>query len=85
VGHDIGAKRIQLLKELVPTMSRVALLQRKAEPSCEMDRILTSASQDLGVGSSVPEATPTDYTDALARIEREKPGGLLVGQGFGNI
>jgi len=32
----------------------------------------------------VAEATPTDYTDAFARIEREKPDGLLVGQGVGN-
>src|SRR5262249_9157753 len=47
-GHDIVAKRIQLLKELVPTLSRVALLQSKAEPLSEMDQILTGASQHLG-------------------------------------
>ena len=65
-------------------MARVALLQSKAEPFCEMDQILTSASQDPGVELFMAEATPTDYTDAFARIEREKPDGLLVGQGVGN-
>jgi putative tryptophan/tyrosine transport system substrate-binding protein len=65
-------------------MSREAVLQSKAEPFCEMDRILTRASQDLGVESSVAEAIPTDYTNAFARIEREKPDDLLVGQGVGN-
>jgi putative ABC transport system substrate-binding protein len=84
MGHDIVAKRIQLLKELVPTMSRVVLLQSKAEPLSEMEQILTSASQHLGVELLVAEATPTDYTDAFALIEREKPDGLLVGQTAGN-
>jgi ABC-type uncharacterized transport system substrate-binding protein len=84
MGHDIVAKRIQLLKDLVPTMSRVVLLQSKAEPLSEMDQISTSASQHLGVELLVTEATPTDYTDAFALIEREKPDGLLVGQTAGN-
>jgi putative ABC transport system substrate-binding protein len=83
-GHDIVAKRIQLLKELAPTISRVALLQSKAEPLSEMEQISASASQHFGVELFVVEAAPTDYTDAFALIEREKPNGLLVGQTIGN-
>lgn len=58
-------------------MSRLALLQSK-------DQILTSASQHLGVELFVAEAPPTDYTDAFALVERQKPDGLLVGQTAGN-
>jgi putative ABC transport system substrate-binding protein len=83
-GHDIVAKRIQLLKEIVPTLSRLALLQSKAEPLAEREEIAMIAGQQLGVKLLIAEATPTDYTYAFALIEREKPDGLLVGLGAGN-
>jgi len=83
-GHDIVAKRIQVLKEIVPTMSRLAFLQSKAEPLPELEQIATIASQQLGVKLQIAEATPTDYTDAFTLIEREKPDGLLVAQSVGN-
>jgi putative ABC transport system substrate-binding protein len=83
-GHDIVAKRIQLLKEIVPTMSRLALLQSKAEPLAEREEIAMIVGQQLGVKLLIAEATPTDYTYAFALIEREKPDGLLVGLGAGN-
>jgi len=83
-GHDIVAKRIQLLKEIVPTMSRLVLLQSKAEPLAEREEVAMIAGQQLGVKLLIAEATPTDYTFAFAFIEREKPDGLLVGQGAGN-
>src|SRR5262245_42399493 len=83
-GHDIVAKRIQLLKEIVPTMSRLVLLQSEAEPLAEREEIAMIAGQQLGVKMLIAEATPTDYTYAFALIEREKPDGLLVGLGAGN-
>jgi putative tryptophan/tyrosine transport system substrate-binding protein len=83
-GHDIVAKRIQVLKEIVPTMSRLTFLQSKAEPLLELEQIATIASRQLGVKLLIAEATPTDYTDAFTHIEREKPDGLLVAQSVGN-
>ena len=83
-GHDIVAKRIQLLKEIVPTMARLVLLQSKAEPLPEMEEVARSASQHFGVKLLVAEASPTDYANAFALIEREKPDGLLVAQSAGN-
>ena len=83
-GHDIVAKRIQVLKEIVPALSRLVLLQSKAEPLPEMEQIAAIAGQQLGVKLLIAEATPTDYTDAFTLIEREKPDGLLVAQSAGN-
>jgi putative tryptophan/tyrosine transport system substrate-binding protein len=83
-GHDIVAKRIQLLKEILPTMARMVLLQSMAEPLAEREEIAMIAGQQLGVKLLIAEATPTDYTYAFALIEREKPDGLLVGLGAGN-
>jgi ABC-type uncharacterized transport system substrate-binding protein len=49
-GHDVIAKRIQLLKEIVPTMSRLVYLQSKAEPPPpETQQVARSASQQFGV------------------------------------
>jgi putative ABC transport system substrate-binding protein len=83
-GHDIVAKQIQLLKEIVPTMSRLVLLQSKVEPLPEMEQVAKIASQELGVELLIAEATPTDYTDAFALIGRERPDGLLVARGVAN-
>jgi putative tryptophan/tyrosine transport system substrate-binding protein len=57
-GHDIVAKRIQLLKEIVPTMSRLIFLQSKAEPLPEMEQVARSASQLFGVKLLVAEPAP---------------------------
>jgi putative ABC transport system substrate-binding protein len=87
VSLDIVGKRIQLLKEIVPTLSRLVLLQTKAEPLSEWERGETSviAAQQLGAKLLIAEATPPDYTDAFGFIQREKPGGMLVGDGAGNF
>ena len=86
MSHDIVGKRIQLLKEIVPTLSRLVFLETKAEPLSEWERGETSqiAAQQLGVKLLIAEATPPDYTDAFVLIEREKPDGLLVGDSAGN-
>jgi len=83
--NDIVAKRIQLLKEIVPTMSRLVFLQSKAELLPALEQAARSASQHFGVTLVVAEASPTDYADAFALIEREKPDALLVSASAGNL
>ena len=84
-GLEIVGKRMQLLKEIVPTISRLILLHSKAERlgEGEQEQIFVSAER-LGVKLRIAESTPTDYADAFAFIEREKPDGLLVGDSAGN-
>jgi putative ABC transport system substrate-binding protein len=83
-GLEIVGKRIQLLKEIVPTISRLILLHSKAEwlSEGEQEQIFVSAER-LGVKLRIAEST-TDYADAFAFIEHEKPDGLLVGDSAGN-
>jgi putative tryptophan/tyrosine transport system substrate-binding protein len=83
-GLEIVGKRIQLLKEIVPTISRLILLHSKGErlSEGEQEQIFVSAER-LGVKLRIAEST-TDYADAFAFIEREKPDGLLVGDSAGN-
>ncbi len=77
-GPEIEAKRLELLKEALPKISRVAFLGMKAEwkgPSAETVR---AAALALGVRLIDAEHTPTEYSDAFAIITRERPDALFV-------
>jgi putative ABC transport system substrate-binding protein len=76
-GPEFSAKRVQLLKELLPKMSRLAFLHSEEMPF-EFTQRLKSASQELGITLLLAEHTPTGYASAFALIERERPDALLV-------
>src|SRR5690349_17544804 len=60
-GLEIVGKRIQLLKEIVPTISRLILLHSNAERlgEREQEQIFVGAER-LGVKLRIAESTPTD-------------------------
>lgn len=78
--HDLSRKRLELLKEVIPTVSRVAAFWSSSTPSYRLVlRETEAAAQALGLQLQVVEVRgPTDFENAFSRIARERVGGLLV-------
>jgi putative ABC transport system substrate-binding protein len=83
-GPEIAGKRLQLLKELLPRISRVAVLASRDELATEGSQGTETAASRLGLKLLVAKHTPTQYEDAFALIARERPGALLVAQSAPN-
>jgi putative ABC transport system substrate-binding protein len=84
VGSEIPDKQLQLLKELLPRISRVAFLHSK-EQEAEGVANGEAAARELGIKLLPAEHTPTDYTDAFALIAHEHPDALVVGASAVNV
>jgi putative tryptophan/tyrosine transport system substrate-binding protein len=84
VGSEIPGKQLQVLKELLPTMSRVAFLHSK-EQEAEGVQNGEAAAEKLGIKLLPAEHTPTDYSGAFAFITREHPDALVVGASAVNV
>src|SRR5262245_37943626 len=79
---ELGPKRLQLLREVVPGVTRVALLQHRAVYSertmREMLEVIKTAA--AGMELQVLEASgPDDFDSAFSAMTRARVGGLLIG------
>jgi putative tryptophan/tyrosine transport system substrate-binding protein len=81
VGPEIEAKRLELLKEMLPGVSRVAYLGSKENKDWEAPwgNSVRGAAQVLGVTLVAAEHTPGQYTDAFTVISRARAEALFVG------
>jgi len=84
IGSEIPGKQLQVLRELLPTMSRVAFLHSK-EQEAEGVQNGEAAAEKLGIKLLPAEHTPTDYSGAFAFITREHPDALMVGASAVNV
>jgi putative tryptophan/tyrosine transport system substrate-binding protein len=84
VGSEIPEKQLQLLKELLPRIARVAFLHSK-EQEAEGVPSGEAAAGKLGITLLPAEHTPTDYNNAFSLIMREHPDALLVGASAVNV
>jgi putative ABC transport system substrate-binding protein len=77
---EVIGKQMQLLKELNPRLSRVAVLWNPANPSnIPQFREAERAAQALGLHLQSLEArAPKDFDSAFAAIARERAGGVIV-------
>jgi len=77
---DLVPKRLQLLKEVVPSASRVAVLLNPANPSHPLQlKGLQAGAPALGVMLlSLEVKGPDDIERAFTTMRKERPGGLLV-------
>ncbi|MBM4440457.1 MAG: ABC transporter substrate-binding protein [Candidatus Rokubacteria bacterium] len=78
--EGVIAKRLALLKEVVPGASRVGVIYNPANPTNPIQLRLThEAARSLGV-TLVPLEAESDAAleRALATVRRERPGALLV-------
>jgi len=83
LGPELVSKRLQLLKEIVPHLSRVAMLwhpQAYGERTMAgMLKEIESAAVSMGVNlRPVPAASPSDLDSAFAAIASERADGLIV-------
>jgi len=80
VGWDIHAKRLQLLKELLPTMERLAWLFGPETPS-QLTKYVEGVGQQFGLTLVLSEHAAKDYSGAFALLARERPDVLLLAPG----
>ncbi|HEV8726224.1 MAG TPA: ABC transporter substrate-binding protein [Candidatus Binatia bacterium] len=78
---ELGGKRLELLKETVPKLARVAVLYTPATPSAviELKEVLPVAARALGLTIRTWEVRSTDDLDSVfAVMGKERPDGLYV-------
>jgi len=83
VGPEIAAKRLELLREMLPGVSRVAYLASKEGKEWEspVGKSVRTAAQTLGVTLVLAEFTPHQYTNAFTLISRARAEALFVSAG----
>ena len=76
---ELGAKRLQLLKETIPGLARVAVLWNAANPANARPWAdAQDAARRLGMTLQSQEVRdPTDFERAFAAMTRERPGAVL--------
>jgi putative tryptophan/tyrosine transport system substrate-binding protein len=77
---EMAAKRLELLKEVVPTVSRTAVLWNRANPANALAwRDTQVAARALGVILQSHEVQgPNDFEVAFAKMAEERPDALFV-------
>jgi putative ABC transport system substrate-binding protein len=80
ISSEMAGKRLELLREVVPKLSHVAVLWNAASPIQVIDeRETRGAAQALGMKMlSLGVRSREEIEDALTTIVREQPGALLV-------
>jgi putative ABC transport system substrate-binding protein len=78
---EIGPKRLELLRELVPTATIFALLVNPTNPNVEtLSRDLQAAARSLGLQLHVLHAsTELDFVTVFATLTKLRAGGLVIG------
>jgi len=79
-GLDIYAKQLELLREAVPKVLRVAILSNPSNPAHPLwIKQIKGAGQALGVGLQFVEARdPAEFDGAFAAMAKERAGAVLV-------
>jgi putative ABC transport system substrate-binding protein len=77
---ELSVKRLALLKEVVPELSRVALLRNAGNPAYVRAWAQSQgAAQTLGVALQRYEVRgPTDFQSVFAAMAQQRPGALVV-------
>ena len=84
LGSELGGKRLELLKEAVPKLARVAVLYDPANlPSIrEVKEVLPTAARALGLTVRSWEVRAADgFEKVFAALSKQRPDGLYVGGG----
>jgi putative tryptophan/tyrosine transport system substrate-binding protein len=78
---ELAAKRLELLRELVPSITRVAVLVNPANPNTEPTlKGVEAAARSMGLQVQAFNASSRQDIDAVfATLVRERPDGLFIG------
>ena len=85
--RELGGKRLELLKEAVPKLARVAVLYDPATPASvlEVKEVLPVAARALGLTIQPWEVRAADDFDKVfAALNKQRPDGLYVLSGPAN-
>src|SRR4029453_8732633 len=77
-GPEIEGERVELLKETLPQIRRVAFLGTNFDWEEQFGKSTQAGARALRNPVIHEEPTPDNYTDAFAKIVREHPDALLV-------
>jgi putative ABC transport system substrate-binding protein len=76
-GVTLAAKRLQIMREVVPSLRRLASLVNLHEPYSEIvTRAFGQVGRQLGVETIAIPARPDALTASLAQLERERPDAI---------
>jgi putative tryptophan/tyrosine transport system substrate-binding protein len=77
---QLGAKRLELLKQIVPALSRVAVFWNPPNPAYgPVLKVLEATAPQLGMEIQRPEVrVPDEFEGALQRATRQRAGALFV-------
>jgi putative ABC transport system substrate-binding protein len=80
ISPELDGKRLELLREVVPKISHVAVLWNPTSPlQVVAERETQAAAQAMGIKVlSLGVQAQEQFDDAFATIRRERPGALLV-------
>ena len=81
LSRELGGKRLELLKEAVPKVARVAVLYDPAIPGAvlEVKEVLPVAARALGLTIRSWEVRDADgFERVFAALSKERPDGLYV-------
>jgi putative ABC transport system substrate-binding protein len=78
---DLAAKRVEILKEAVPNLTRLAILWDPLEPArLDQAKAAESAARTLGLEVQLVELrSPEEVGETFAAIARNRSGGVLYG------
>ena len=79
--RELGGKRLELLKEAVPKLARVAVLYDPAVPGSvlEVKEVLPVAARALGLTIQPWEVRDADgFEKVFAALDKQRPDGLYV-------
>jgi ABC-type uncharacterized transport system substrate-binding protein len=87
LSRELGGKRLELLKEAVPKLARVAIIHEPAEGSVgEVNEILPVAARAMGLTVRFWEVrNASDFGKIFAALNKERPDGLYVLPGGGPL
>lgn len=82
ISPDLGGKRVELLKEAIPKISRVAVLLHSGSATDRAEvRQMEAAAQSLKVKIQIVEVkSPGDFQTAFAAMKRENADALVLVQ-----
>ena len=81
LSRELGGKRLELLKEAVPKVARVAVLYDPANPTSvlEVKEVLPVAARALGLTIQPWEVRAADdFERVFAAMSKQRPDGLYV-------
>jgi putative ABC transport system substrate-binding protein len=81
LGGELGGKRLELLKEAIPKLARVAVLYDPSSPSSalELKEVLPDAARALRLTLQPSEVRAAeDFEKVFATLNKDRPDGLYV-------